>query len=100
MPFVDSDEKIEASTNCSINDIFIKYGEQAFRDIERRMNIMTIKLILNRINSLYIHSYFLFSLKTNFLLTKQCKFSLIQLIFVKISLLLENTARFLCIIIH
>ncbi|MDR3326061.1 MAG: hypothetical protein LBS66_01950, partial [Rhodospirillaceae bacterium] len=37
IPFVDSDEKIEASTNCSINDIFIKYGEQAFRDIERRM---------------------------------------------------------------
>ena len=37
MPFVDADVEIEAAADCSIEEIFSRYGEQAFRDGERRV---------------------------------------------------------------
>lgn len=37
MPFVDADVEIEAAADCSIEEIFARYGEQAFRDGERRV---------------------------------------------------------------
>jgi len=37
LPFADADEEIEAAAGCSIPDIFEYYGEQAFRDGERRV---------------------------------------------------------------
>lgn len=37
MPFVDADTEIEAAADCSIEEIFARYGEQAFRDGERRV---------------------------------------------------------------
>jgi len=37
MPFVDADEEIAKAAGCSIEDIFEIYGEQAFRDGERRV---------------------------------------------------------------
>lgn len=35
--FVDSDDEIEAAAGCKIVDIFEIYGEEAFRDVERRV---------------------------------------------------------------
>ena len=37
IPFVDADAEVEAAAGCSIADIFEQYGEQAFRDGERRV---------------------------------------------------------------
>lgn len=37
LPFVDADTEIEAAAGCSIEAIFDRYGEQAFRDGERRV---------------------------------------------------------------
>lgn len=37
MPFIDADTEIEAAANCSVEEIFSRYGEQAFRDGERRV---------------------------------------------------------------
>ena len=37
IPFVDADEEIVAAAGCSINDIFERYGEAAFRDGERKV---------------------------------------------------------------
>jgi shikimate kinase len=37
MEFVDADAEIEAAADCSIEEIFARYGEQAFRDGERRV---------------------------------------------------------------
>lgn len=37
MPFVDADEEIAKAAGCSIEDIFEVYGEQAFREGERRV---------------------------------------------------------------
>lgn len=37
LAFVDADQEIEAAAGCSIEDIFGRYGEQAFRDVERRV---------------------------------------------------------------
>ncbi|NBC33073.1 MAG: shikimate kinase [Alphaproteobacteria bacterium] len=37
LPFVDADHEIEAAAGCSIEDIFERYGEPAFRDVERRV---------------------------------------------------------------
>ncbi len=37
MPFVDADTEIEAAAGCAIEDIFRLYGEQEFRDGERRV---------------------------------------------------------------
>jgi shikimate kinase/3-dehydroquinate synthase len=37
LPFRDADAEIEAAAGCSIPDIFARYGEQAFRDGERRV---------------------------------------------------------------
>ena len=36
-PFVDSDVEIEHAAGCSINEIFERFGEPAFRDGERRV---------------------------------------------------------------
>jgi shikimate kinase len=36
-PFIDSDAEIEAAAGCSINEIFERYGEAAFRQGERRV---------------------------------------------------------------
>lgn len=36
-PFVDADTEIERAAGCSIPDIFKTYGEEAFRDGERRV---------------------------------------------------------------
>lgn len=35
--FVDADHEIEAAAGCTIPDIFARYGEPAFRDLERRV---------------------------------------------------------------
>lgn len=37
LEFVDADTEIEAAADCSIEEIFSRYGEQAFRDGERRV---------------------------------------------------------------
>ncbi|MBI3676121.1 MAG: shikimate kinase [Proteobacteria bacterium] len=37
VPFKDADAEIEAAAGCSINDIFERYGEPAFRDGERKV---------------------------------------------------------------
>lgn len=37
VPFVDADAEVEEAAGCSIADIFEKYGEEAFRDGERRV---------------------------------------------------------------
>ena len=37
LPFVDADEAIEEAAQMSINEIFARYGEGAFRDGERRV---------------------------------------------------------------
>jgi shikimate kinase len=37
LEFVDADSEIEAAAGCSIEDIFERHGEQAFRDGERRV---------------------------------------------------------------
>lgn len=36
-PFVDADHEIENAAGCSIADIFEQHGEQAFRDLERKV---------------------------------------------------------------
>ncbi len=37
MPFRDADAEIEAAAGCTIPELFSRYGEQAFRDGERRV---------------------------------------------------------------
>ncbi|GAB6054515.1 shikimate kinase [Magnetospira thiophila] len=37
LPFIDADAEIEKAAGCSIADIFDLYGEEAFRDCERRV---------------------------------------------------------------
>lgn len=37
LPFVDADKEIETAAGLSIPDIFARYGEQGFRDGERRV---------------------------------------------------------------
>jgi shikimate kinase len=37
VPFRDSDSEVEAAAGCSINEIFDRYGEAAFRDGERKV---------------------------------------------------------------
>lgn len=35
--FIDSDHEVELASKCSVADIFEIYGEEAFRDVERRV---------------------------------------------------------------
>jgi shikimate kinase len=37
LPFVDADHEIEVAAGCTINDIFDRFGEAAFRDGERKV---------------------------------------------------------------
>ncbi len=37
LPFVDADAEIEAAAGCTIEEIFARHGEEAFRDGERRV---------------------------------------------------------------
>lgn len=37
IPFIDADHEIEATAGCTIADIFERYGEPAFRDLERKV---------------------------------------------------------------
>lgn len=37
LDFVDADAEIEAAADCTIDEIFSRYGEEAFRDGERRV---------------------------------------------------------------
>ena len=37
MPFRDADAEVEAAAGCDISEIFSQYGEEAFRDGERRV---------------------------------------------------------------
>ena len=37
LDFIDADQAIEEAAGCSIPDIFERYGEPAFRDLERRV---------------------------------------------------------------
>lgn len=37
IPFVDSDQEIMEAAGCSISDIFELYGEDVFRDLERKV---------------------------------------------------------------
>ncbi|MDE0780428.1 MAG: shikimate kinase [Alphaproteobacteria bacterium] len=37
MPFIDADTEIETAAGCSIEEIFERHGEEAFRDGERRV---------------------------------------------------------------
>ncbi len=50
MPFFDSDKEIENTLNMNINDIFERYGEDEFRNIEE-------KIILKYINSKKHYSF-------------------------------------------
>lgn len=43
IPFIDADEEIERAAGCSIEDIFERHGEPAFRDGERRVIERLIK---------------------------------------------------------
>ncbi len=36
-PFIDADSEVEAAAGCTINEIFERHGESAFRDGERRV---------------------------------------------------------------
>lgn len=42
-PFVDSDSEIEAAAGYSVQDIFDKYGEAAFREGERKVMLRLLK---------------------------------------------------------
>jgi shikimate kinase len=44
IPFVDSDQEIVEAAGCSISDIFELYGEDVFRDLEKRV----MKRLLNQ----------------------------------------------------
>jgi len=46
MSFMDADHEIESAAGCSVSDIFENYGEQAFRDGERKV----IKRLLSEKN--------------------------------------------------
>ena len=37
VPFRDADAEIELAAGCTINEIFERYGEPAFRDVERKV---------------------------------------------------------------
>ena len=37
LPFIDADDEIVKAAGCSIEDIFNRHGETAFRDGERRV---------------------------------------------------------------
>lgn len=37
LPFVDADHEIEQAAGCTIEDIFERYGEAAFRDVEHKV---------------------------------------------------------------
>jgi shikimate kinase len=37
LPFTDADEEVSAAAGCSVEDIFERYGEAAFRSCERRV---------------------------------------------------------------
>ncbi len=37
LSFIDADEEIVKAAGCSIEDIFDHYGEEAFRDVEKRV---------------------------------------------------------------
>jgi shikimate kinase len=37
LPFCDSDAEIELAAGCSVNDLFARFGEAAFREGERRV---------------------------------------------------------------
>ena len=37
LPFIDADSEVEAAAGCTINEIFERHGEAAFRDGERRV---------------------------------------------------------------
>src|SRR5258708_19060402 len=37
LPFLDADKEIEAAAGCTIEEIFERFGEAAFRDGERRV---------------------------------------------------------------
>lgn len=37
LPFIDNDAEIEAAAGCSVEEIFARHGEAAFRDGERRV---------------------------------------------------------------
>lgn len=43
LPFVDADTEIEKAAGCTISDIFEIYGEEAFRDGERRVIARLLK---------------------------------------------------------
>jgi shikimate kinase len=43
LPFADADDEIVAVAGCSILDIFDIYGEQAFRDCERRVIVRMLQ---------------------------------------------------------
>ena len=43
LDFVDADDEIVKAAGCSIEDIFELYGEEAFRDVERRVVARLLK---------------------------------------------------------
>ncbi|MEE2661411.1 MAG: shikimate kinase [Pseudomonadota bacterium] len=43
LDFVDADAEIEAAADCTIEEIFSRYGEEAFRDGERRVIARLLK---------------------------------------------------------
>ncbi|HEY5337669.1 MAG TPA: shikimate kinase [Rhizomicrobium sp.] len=44
VPFRDADAEIESAAGCSINEIFARYGEPAFRDGERKVIVRLLGL--------------------------------------------------------
>lgn len=43
IPFIDSDQEIMEAAGCSISDIFELYGEDVFRDLEKRVMTRLLK---------------------------------------------------------
>jgi shikimate kinase len=43
-PFFDADIEIEAAAGCTINEIFVRFGESEFRDGERRVILRLLAL--------------------------------------------------------
>lgn len=42
LPFIDSDQEIVDAAGCSISDIFETYGEDIFRDLEKRVMLRLV----------------------------------------------------------
>src|SRR6476659_2450235 len=51
VPFRDADAEVEAAAGCTINEIFERYGEAAFRDCERKVTRRDTRPLLRNGNA-------------------------------------------------